>query len=246
MTQTEYGIQGCPSVTVSYHRASIRPTGPLLWTPLITLIRRCTCCCWLPFHLSLHISSSIPLHFAWIFWEWNIMYLLSTIKLWYKKKRPTSHTQSVNDVSRYYEKFHQHWAQYICTQHGICCLTYWHSSVVLAFVVQAFVVLVFICRVGVCLSCGHSSCWHSSCGCLSCRHSSCWWDLLHWCSSCGCSSCWLLLCRCCCGGGVDGVKTKLSLLLPTLPVACRGYEWVVKDGVVSSTNETKGWMQSNL
>ena len=73
-----------------------------------------------------------------------------------QKKRPTLRTQSVNDVGRYYEKFHQHWAQYICAQRGICCLTYWHSSVVLAFVVQAFVVLVFICRVGVHLSCGHS------------------------------------------------------------------------------------------
>ena len=38
----------------------------------------------------------------------------------------------------------------------------------------------------------------------------------------------------------DGVKTKLSLLLPTLPVARRGYECVVENGVVSSTNETKG------
>ena len=38
----------------------------------------------------------------------------------------------------------------------------------------------------------------------------------------------------------DGVKTKLSLLLPTLPVARRGYERVVENGVVSSTNETKG------
>ena len=39
---------------------------------------------------------------------------------------------------------------------------------------------------------------------------------------------------------VDGVKTKLSLLLPTLPVARRGYERVVENGVVSSINETKG------
>ena len=37
----------------------------------------------------------------------------------------------------------------------------------------------------------------------------------------------------------DGVKTKLSLLLPTLPVARRGYECVVENGVVSSTSETK-------
>ena len=66
-----------------------------------------------------------------------------------QKKRPTSHTQSVNDVGHYYENFHQHWAQYICAQHGICCLTYWHSSIVLAFVVQAFVVPVFICHVGI-------------------------------------------------------------------------------------------------
>ena len=44
----------------------------------------------------------------------------------------------------------------------------------------------------------------------------------------------------------DGVKTKLSLLLPTLPVVRRGYERVVENGVVSSINETKGWMQSNL
>ena len=66
-----------------------------------------------------------------------------------QKKRPTSHTQSVNNVSCYYEKFHQHWVQYICAQHGICCLTYWHSSIVLAFVVQAFIVLVFICHVGI-------------------------------------------------------------------------------------------------
>ena len=124
-----------------------------------------------------------------------------------QKKRPTSRTQSVNDVGRYYEKFHQHWAQYICAQRGICCLTYWRSSVVLAFVVQVFIVPVFICHVGVRSSCGHSLCWHSLCrhslcGCLSCRHSSCWWDLLRWCSSCGCLLCWLLLCRCCCGGGV--------------------------------------------
>ena len=46
-----------------------------------------------------------------------------------QKKRPTSRTQSMNDVSHYYENFHQHWVQYICTQHGICCLTYWHSSI---------------------------------------------------------------------------------------------------------------------
>ena len=38
----------------------------------------------------------------------------------------------------------------------------------------------------------------------------------------------------------DGVKTKLSLLLPTLPVAHRGYERVVENGVVSSINEAKG------
>ena len=42
------------------------------------------------------------------------------------------------------------------------------------------------------------------------------------------------------GGHDDGVKTKLSLLLPTLPVARRGYERVVENGVVSSINETKG------
>ena len=40
--------------------------------------------------------------------------------------------------------------------------------------------------------------------------------------------------------GADGVKMKLSLLLPTLPVARRGYERVVENGVVSSINETKG------